>query len=73
MEQVNSRTKIQLRRALILGNFYQQKVQIITAINQGYETIIDAIVGLREDNSVVLTKSGRLIPRETIQTIYQLG
>ena len=71
MEQVTNRTKIQLKRALILGNFYQQKVQIITAINQGYETIIDAVVGLKEN--IVLTKSGRSIPRESIQTIYQIG
>lgn len=71
MEQVNNRTKIQLRRALILGNFYQQKVQIITAINQGYETIIDAVVGLKDN--IVLTKSGRSIPKESIQNIYQIG
>lgn len=71
MEQVKSRTKIQLRRALILGNFYQQKVQIITAINQGYETIIDAVIGMRDN--IVLTKSGRSIPKDSIQIIYKLG
>lgn len=70
-DQQSLNTKeIKLRRALILGNFYQQKVKIIHAINQGYETVIDTIVGLRED--LVLTKEGRSIPKNSIKFIYQL-
>ena len=53
-----------------MGNFYQKKVEIIRAINQGYETIIDTIIGLKAD--LVLTKEGRSIPKSSIKFIYQL-
>ncbi|MEM9858504.1 MAG: hypothetical protein AAF843_14170 [Bacteroidota bacterium] len=69
-QQSLSKREIKLRRALILGNFYQQKVKIVQVINQGYETFIDTIVGLRKD--LVLTKEGRSIPRNSIKFIYQL-
>ncbi|MEM6361719.1 MAG: hypothetical protein AAF149_02430 [Bacteroidota bacterium] len=66
----SNKKEIKLRRALILGNFYQKKVEIIRAINQGYETIIDTIIGLKAD--LVLTKEGRSIPKSSIKFIYQL-
>ena len=62
--------EIKLKRALILGNFYQQKVKIIRAINQGYETIFETIIGLKAD--LVITKEGRSIPKESIKMIYQV-
>ncbi len=68
--QTESKKEIKLRRALILGNFYQQKVKIIRAINQGYETIVGTVVGLKQD--LVLTKEGISIPRNSIKMIYQL-
>lgn len=61
---------IKLRRALILGNFYNQKVKIIQGFNESYETIVDAIVGIKPD--LVLTKTGRTIPKTAIKTIYPL-
>lgn len=70
MEDQLNKKEIKLRRALILGNFYQKKVKIVRAINHGYETIVDTIVGLRED--LVLTKEGRSIPKSSIKFIYQL-
>ena len=69
-QQSLNKREIKLRRALILGNFYQQKVKIVQAINHGYETIIDTVVGLRKD--LVLTKEGRTIPKSSIKFIYQL-
>ncbi len=69
-QTLNNKRQIKLRRALILGNFYQQKVKIIRAINHGYETIVHTIVGLKED--IVLKKEGRSIPKSSIKFIYQL-
>ncbi|TRX61318.1 hypothetical protein FNH22_04485 [Fulvivirga sp. M361] len=69
--QLNQEGKeIKLKRALILGNFYQRKVKIIRAINQGYETIVDTIVGLKHD--FVITRDGRSIPKSSIKIIYQI-
>ncbi|UII27901.1 hypothetical protein LVD15_05625 [Fulvivirga maritima] len=62
--------EIKLKRALILGNFYHRQVKIVKAIHEGYETIIDTIIGLKQD--LVLTKDGGFIPRKSIKTIYQL-
>ena len=62
--------EIKLRRALILGNFYNQKVRIIQAINDSYETIVDTIIGIKQD--MVLTKDGRSILRGNIKCIYQI-
>lgn len=62
--------EIKLRRALILGNFYDKKVRIVKALNEGYEVIIDSVIGLKSD--IVLTKGGRSIPTNSIKTIYQL-
>lgn len=62
--------EIKLRRALILGNFYDKKVRIVKALNEGYEIIIDAVVGIKPDS--VLTKGGRSIPTNSIKTIHQI-
>lgn len=62
--------QIQLRRALILGNFYNRKVKIIQLINGVQEAIIDVIIGIKPD--VVLTKSGVSIEKNNIQSIYQI-
>lgn len=62
--------EIKLMRALILGNFYHQKVKIVRALSQGYDTVVDTIVGIKED--IVLTKGGLNIPKGSIMTIYQL-
>ena len=62
--------EIKLKRALILGNFYNQKVKIVQAIDQGYKTVYAAIAGLKKD--VVLTQDGQQIPRDSIRHIYQL-
>lgn len=66
----NEGKEIKLKRALILGNFYNKQVRIIKALNEGYETIIDKVVGIKPDT--VLTKSGLSIPKASIKTIYQL-
>lgn len=66
----NERKEIKLKRALILGNFYNKSVRIVKVINEGYETIVDTIVGLKQD--LVLTKGGLSIPKASIKTIYQL-
>lgn len=62
--------EIKLRRALILGNFYNQQVRIIQAINDSYETIIDTIIGVKPD--CVITKDGRCIQKTEIKNIYQM-
>ena len=69
-QSFDSRKEIKLKRALILGNFYQQKVKIVSAINQGYETIVGTVIGLKQD--AVLTKEGMKIPKNSIKMIYQL-
>lgn len=66
----NEKKEIKLKRALILGNFYNRNVRIVKIINEGYETIVDTIVGLKQD--IVLTKGGLSIPKTAIKTIYQL-
>ena len=66
----NTKREIKLRRALILGNFYDQKVRIIKMINGAQEAVVDAVVGIQQD--VVLTKSGVTIPVASIHSIYQL-
>lgn len=66
----NDKKEIKLKRALILGNFYNKNVRIVKIINEGYETIVDTIVGLKQD--LVLTKGGLSIPKTSIKTIYQL-
>lgn len=62
--------EIKLKRALILGNFYNQQVQIVQLINGVQEEITDAVVGLKPQ--AVLTRSGGLIPRSSILSIYQM-
>ncbi|MCA6078196.1 hypothetical protein [Fulvivirga sedimenti] len=62
--------KIRLRRALILGNFYDRQVQIEQAQEDGEETIVDAVVGIRPEG--IITKSGRNIALHSIKSIYQL-
>ncbi len=64
------RKKIRIRRALILGNFYNLEVEMVLAGNEGNESIVDTITGITPDS--ILTKKGRLIRLSTIQTIYQL-
>lgn len=66
----NEGKEIKLRRALILGNFYDRKVRIVRALSEGYEIIIDTVIGIKPDT--VLTKGGRNIPTNSIKTIYQL-
>lgn len=66
----NVRKEIKLRRALILGNFYDQKVQIVQLINGAQEALQDTIVGVQPE--YVLTKSAGSIPKKSIKTIYQL-
>lgn len=66
----NGKQEIKLRRALILGNFYNQKVRINKMFNGVQEAVIDVIVGIQTD--VVLTKSGMSINRSEIHSIYQL-
>lgn len=68
MESVKK--EIKLKRALILGNFYGQKVQIVQMINGMQEAILDTIIGLKSE--YVLTKTGKSIPVNSIQNIYQL-
>ena len=62
--------KIRLKRALILGNFYNRQVKIESAFEDGEETIVDAIVGIKPEG--IITKSGRNIALHSIKTIYQL-
>ncbi|MEJ2003750.1 MAG: hypothetical protein P8X57_02035 [Cyclobacteriaceae bacterium] len=72
MENINVLTtkKIRLRRALILGNFYGQNVQIHKESESGSETIIDMIIGIRPEG--IITKGGRNIALHNIRSIYQL-
>ncbi|MCG8387821.1 MAG: hypothetical protein MJA30_19875 [Cytophagales bacterium] len=69
-QSLDTKKEIKLKRALILGNFYQQKVKIISAINQGYETIVGTVIGLNKD--AVLTKEGLKIPKNSIKMICHL-
>ena len=62
--------KIRIRRALILGNFYDKEVQIIQASTVGEESFKDTVIGITSD--ALLTKKGRSINLSTIQSIYQL-
>ena len=62
--------KIRLRRALILGNFYGKEVQIQKALEDGEETIIDTVIGIRPEG--IITKSGQQIALHYIKSIYQL-
>jgi len=62
--------KIRLRRALILGNFYGQQVQIQKESEGGSETIVDTIIGIRPEG--IITKAGRSIALHSIRSIYQL-
>lgn len=66
----NVRKEIKLRRALILGNFYDQKVQIVQLINGAHEALHDTIVGIQPE--YILTKKAGSIPKKSIKTIYQL-
>lgn len=66
----NEKREIKLRRALILGNFYDQKVRIIKMINGVQEAVVDVVVGIQQD--IILTKSGTTIPVASIKSIYQL-
>ena len=63
--------KIRLRRALILGNFYDQQVQIEQEHEGGSETIVDTIIGIRPEG--ILTKNGRDIALHHIRSIHQLS
>ena len=62
--------KIRLRRALILGNFYNQQVKIIQRTHAGLQSYVDTIIGIRP--SGILTKSGRSISIQTIKEIHQI-
>ena len=66
----DEKKEIKLKRALILGNFYNRSVRIVKVINEGYETIVDTIIGLKQD--IVLTKGGLSIPKTSIKSIYQI-
>lgn len=69
-EIITSRKKIRIRRALILGNFYDKEVKVVMANVFGGETFVDTIIGITTDS--LLTKQGRTVPISRIQTIYQL-
>ena len=66
----SAKKEIKLKRALILGNFYGQKVQIVQMINGMQEAIMDTVIGLKPE--YVITKTGKTIPVNSIQNIYQL-
>lgn len=61
---------IKLRRALILGNFYNRKVKIVQMINGMKHAISDQIVGLKKNS--VITKDKGEIDKQNIKYIYQL-
>jgi hypothetical protein len=65
-----ARKEIRIRRALILGNFYNRAVEIVQVGELEGESCVDTIIGITSDS--LLTKKGRLIKLSTIQTIYQL-
>ena len=67
---MNNKREIKLKRALILGNFYNQQVQIIQMINGIQEGLIDTIVGLKTE--YVITRKMGAIPRQSIKNIYKL-
>lgn len=64
------RKKIKVRRALILGNFYNRKVQIVRNFYSGDDTITEVVVGIKPDE--LITKTGMIIPLSSIECIYQL-
>ncbi len=64
------RKKIRIRRALILGNFYNRAVEIVQAGTMGEESFVETIIGITSDS--LLTREGRRIKLTSIQTIYQL-
>ncbi len=67
-QSADNKKEIKLKRALILGNFYQKKVNITRAINQGYETIVATVIGVKHD--LIVTREGMNIPRNSIKMIY---
>jgi hypothetical protein len=69
-EVIHSLKKIRIRRALILGNFYDMEVQIIQSDILGEKSFVDTIIGITADS--LLTKKGRMLKLSSIQTIYQL-
>ena len=60
-------TEIHFKKALILGNFYNKPVKIVT---KGYGVILDAIIGIK--NNYAITKSNGLINRDHIQSICKI-
>ena len=64
------RKKIKIRRALILGNFYDRAVEIVHVGEMEAESFVDTIIGITTES--LLTKKGRSIKLSTIETIYQL-
>lgn len=68
---MNVEKEIKFKQALILGNFYNKKVKIIRQINEGYETVLDVIVGVKENFAI--TKENGMIDKATIQSIYKIA
>ncbi|MGK7392775.1 MAG: hypothetical protein ACNS60_20640 [Candidatus Cyclobacteriaceae bacterium M2_1C_046] len=68
---MNEEKEIKFKQALILGNFYNKKVKIITQINEGYETIMDVIVGVKENFAI--TKEHGMIDKSTIKSIFKIA
>ena len=66
----NVRKEIKLKRALILGNFYNQKVQIVHLINGAQQAVHDTIIGIKPE--YILTKDSGSIPKKSVKNIYQL-
>lgn len=62
--------EIKFVQALILGNYYNKQVKIIAKINESYETIMDTIIGVKENFAI--TKENGLIDKDMIKSIYKV-
>lgn len=59
--------KINLNRALILGNAYRRKVKIIFSTSDGLRQVETTIWAVTEEN--VILKGGRLIPIKSVNKV----
>lgn len=68
---MNAEKEINFKQALILGNFYNKQVKIVTKLNEGYATIMDVVIGVKENFAI--TKDNGLIDKTSIQYIYKIA
>lgn len=68
---MNEEKEIKFKQALILGNFYNKQVKIVAQINEGYETFMDVIIGVKENFAI--TKDHGMIDKSAIKSIFRIA